>query len=809
MKFSYHWLQDHLETRASAQKIAETLSLIGFEVDHLEDTARTLKDITVADVLAVADHPSSDHLHVCTVDDGSGTQLQIVCGAPNVYTGMKTALVHVGGIVPQTGTALKPAKIRGVESQGMLCSRTELGLEPDVLDGIIDLSSAAKPGTPISSVLDLDDQIFTISITPNRGDCFSVRGIARELAAAGLGTLKPLSYAQHSSGALPAVKLASLTAAPINVQIQTPACAFYIAAIIDNVQNAESPAWMQSRLRAAGQKPINLLVDLTNFLCFDLGQPMHVYDADRVVDRIDVRPARPGEKLMLLNGESATLSETDIVIADSKKALTLAGIMGGEESGTGVETRRVVLEVAHFDPVITAKSGQKHQLRSESRTRFERGVDPQAAQVCAENALALIQALCSGKVLGCTVAKGAGAQLPGWNAPMPSVKLTQTRLQSLSGDPTLSLAAAELLLLALGMDIQEKTTDQLIVNVPSWRHDIALEEDLIEEVLRLRGYNRLPATPLPARAIIPPADPENAIKTLLCNRGLNEIYTLPFLSTTDQPLFADASELIEVLSPLNKDMCFLRPTLVPSLLGVVRTNQSRSCKQGAIFEIESAFRRAGNEPEEMRMAAGVRFGNTPKHWLEPSRAADVFDAKADLCAALALYGVKSYKAQARDVPPYYHPHRAGAVVRGRDILGYFGEIHPRVLRQLDLAGPIVAFELRLTDALFAKWPRRSTAPYSGAFLQPVVRDFAFVVDKSVLAQQLLEAISRASPLIANVQVFDIFQGAQLGIDKKSVAIQVTIQPQEKTLQDTEIQIICATIQASVQKQCGGAVRDGG
>lgn len=807
MKFSYTWLKDHLDTNIPAQEIAKKLSEIGFEVEHVEDYTEKLKDITVAQVRSVIEHPNSDHLHICEVDDGSGKMLQIVCGAKNVVQGMKTALVHCGGVVPKYGEALKAAKIRGVESQGMLCSKEELGLDDDGVDGIIHFPDAALVGQPVAEFLEIDDQIFTISITSNRGDCFSVRGIARELAAAGMGKLKPIDYFSHFPNVpAPTVQVGSLPMSPLPIFIETENCPFFVGAVMENVKNTASPEWMQKRLQIAGQRPVDALVDVTNFLNFDIGQPMHVYDLNHIHHAIHIRQAKDQEKLQLLNGQECTLSKEDMIIADDSKPLTVAGIMGGEESGSSFETDRILLEAAYFDPISVTVTGQKMSVRSESRTRFERGIDPNMTQESVVLGLTLIQQICGGEIAGCTIAKNETGSVPGWNAPRLTVSLNLDRLMSMSGDASLSIQDAEAVLNKLGFETKEKNASQLTVWIPSWRHDVSLEVDLIEEVLRMRGYNRLLIQALPLQLQEDAINPIHHVKSKLCARGFYEVYTLPFLSDEGLKLFAEASDTIEVLSPLNLEMKYLRNSLLPSLLNVVTTNQSRGNKGGAIFELESVFSAPHYEVKENQMIAGIRFGFSPKHWLEPSRGVDVFDIKADLLSILSMCEINGFKVVSDNLPKYYHPNKAGRVIRGAEILGFFGEIHPSVLKALDITGPVVGFELFITNQLFAKLRKSSYKSFALSSLQPIHRDFAFIVDDKVPAQLLMETIQKSNDMITYVQVFDVFRSVNLGEGKKSIAVQITLQPKDKTLEDADLQMISQTIIENVRVKCNGEVR---
>lgn len=797
MKFSYLWLKDHLETYATPQEIVNKLCEIGFEVENLEDLSIQLKDIIVARIESIEDHPQADKLHVCRVFDGQNI-LQIVCGAQNIYKGMKTALVRSGGFVPKFEQTLNCAKIRGIESQGMMCSFEELCLEGDSFDGIIDLKTEASPGDSLVDALDLNDPVFTVSITPNRGDCFSVRGLARELAAAQLGKLKPLNYSSHFED-LQSVKISTLPKSPIAISIETASCPFFIGAVMKNVHNSSSPLWIQKRLKIAGQRPLDALIDITNFLNFDIGQPLHVYDCQRIEGSIHVRYAQQGECLDVLNGQECKLSENDIVIADDVKPLTLAGIMGGEASGCSLKTKEIFLEAACFSPVSTTLSGQRHNLHSESRIRFERGIDSESIHTCLEWALTLIQKICGGTLCGCT-------QQGRTKKDFQSIFLTKSRIDTLSGDLSVSLQEAEVILNRLGFSTRSENTEQLTVTIPSWRHDISREEDLIEEILRMRGYAQLPIKPLPLKPLNERKNPLREIKKILCKQGMNEVYTLPFCNAAEIELFSNHKSVVEVLKPLNLEKAFLQTSLVPALLKVVSFNQSHHCPYGAIFEIESVFSKQESF-QEKKMVCGMRFGFTPRHWLENSRKVDVFDSKADLLALLKFCRIESFQIKTENLPLYYHPNRSGSVVRGKEILGYFGELHPSFVKKLGLEFPTTMFELFLSENLFAKITKTEIKPFHNSIFQPVERDFAFIVDKWLPTQQLIETIRRTDSKIVDVRVFDVFSGKNIEFDKKSIAVEVIFQPLQQTFTDDILQVMSQKIIHNVKEKCGGVLRD--
>ncbi|MDR0625487.1 MAG: phenylalanine--tRNA ligase subunit beta [Holosporales bacterium] len=837
MKFPLSWLKDHLETTATPHEIAQRLCDIGFEVEDLCDLSQPLAAITVAQVESVSQHPNANKLSVCSINDGSANRLTIVCGASNVRAGMKTALVHVGGFVPRDGSILRAAKIRDIESNGMLCSFDELGLEgkdyTDACEGIVDLENCAPDavvGAPLAEALGINDTILTVSITPNRGDCLSMRGLARELAAAGIGTMKPLPdrYTQPPKicGTEPFVEVKTITAN----------CPFIYAAVITDVENKPSPKWMQSRLKAAGQRPINAFVDVTNFINFDLGQPMHAYDLDKIVGGITVRQAKDAEKIVALNLQEYELTKDMTVIADDVKPLTIAGIMGGKESGSEADTTRVLLESAYFNSDSIAATGQKLGLTSESRARFERGIDPNCTKLALMYGVHLIQDICGAQIANIMCSEFGNAE---YTPPKTVVPFCETKLHSLSGDDTIRFDDAVNILRRLGFKEVEQNSEpthtccsdrNTFLEVPAWRHDISITENLIGEVLRIVGYDKIVTHPL--FPIIPQENISLAIKIkhLLCKREFNEVYTHPFLSQNEAKIFGGE---VEILASCNAERLFLRASLIPQLLKVVSLNQNMNYKHGAMFEIESVFLSADQERLSL---CGMRFGFSPRHWLEKSRACDVFDIKSDVmcildeCAAhktseesFVIKNIEDISGLAdsvRDQRRYYHPGCTGVLMSkcGGDgeFCGIFGELHPQVLQDMDITIPVVAFEILLDSPLFGNAnitenkiheQHNNNVPFVVSTLQLLSRDFCFVLDKTIPASSLMKTIEKVDTTIRSVQIFDVFEGWGIAQGQHSIACQVTIQPIEKPLSETDLTKLSQKIVEAVSEQLGGKLRN--
>ncbi|MCA1908767.1 MAG: phenylalanine--tRNA ligase subunit beta [Magnetospirillum sp.] len=798
MKFTLSWLKSHLDTNASLAEIDARLTMLGLEVEEVVDPAKDLADFTVAHIVEAEQHPNADRLRVCKVDTGSGI-IQVVCGAPNARAGIKVILAQPGCFIPITGDKLKKGNVRGVESQGMMCSWRELKLGEDH-DGIAELAADAPVGAKLVDVISFDP-LIEISITPNRADCLGVRGIARDLAASGLGTLKPL--------VVNPVK--GTHASPITVSLDFPeaarnACPMFVGRHFKGVKNGESPAWLKDRLTAIGLRPISALVDITNYFTFDLGRPLHVFDAAKVKgNAITARLAKPGETLLALNGKEYTLSSEMTVIADAAGPEALGGVMGGEHSGCTEATTEVFLEVALFDPIRTATTGRKLDILSDARFRFERGVDPAFLVDGAELATAMILDLCGGEASDLVV---AGAE-PDWRQ---SIALRPERVEALGGVAVETARQVDILT-GLGCTVSEHGGGLLVVP-PSWRGDITAEHDLVEEVIRVNGYDLLPATPLPrptmSKPVLTPAQRRAAwVRRQLASRGLVETVTWSFLASAQAKLFGGGAAEMHLANPISADLDCMRPSVLPNLVTAAGRNADRGFKDVCLFEIGAQF--DGPEPGQQRtVAAGIRLGRAvPRHWNEKTRPVDVFDAKADVLAAIVAAGANPDSFQTTtDAPGWYHPGRSGVLKLGNKAVAMFGEVQPAVLNALDVKGPMVAFELFL-DAL----PPQKAKPTKAKPLvklspfQPLERDFAFVLDASVSADAVLRAARNADKaLVTDVTVFDLYEGPNVGEGKKSLAISVTLQPFDKTLTDEEIEAVGKKIVEGVTKATGGVLR---
>ncbi|MDX9860038.1 MAG: phenylalanine--tRNA ligase subunit beta [Rhodospirillales bacterium] len=800
MKFTLSWLKEYLDTEAGADEVAAKLTAIGIEVESVVDRSKGLEDFVVAHVLSAVQHPNADRLKACTVDFGEGP-ISVVCGAINARAGMKAVLARPGQYVPGIQVTLKKASIRGVESNGMMLSEDEMGLGSDH-SGIIELPADAPIGVRAVDVMGLSDPVFDVSITPNRGDCLGVRGIARDLAAAGLGRLKPLDAAPVPGG----------FRSPIDVILDFPedkrnACPYFVGRYIRGVRNGESPRWVKERLAAIGLRPISALVDVTNLLTVGLNRPLHVFDADKVRGHIRPRLARPGEVLNALNGKAYELDGEMTVIADDEAPEALGGIMGGERSGCTEDTVNVFVESAYFDALRTAATGRRLNLQSDARFRFERGVDPAFLIDGIEIATRLILEWCGGEASDVVV---AGAE-PDWRR---DIELRPERALTLGG-VDLATADIERILAGLGFGLRE-TADRPTVSVPSWRGDIVGEPCLVEEVLRIHGYEHIPVVPLQPTTSLPhpawtPEQKRRAVaRRTLAARGMVEAVTLSFLPAATAALFGGGAEAVRLTNPISSDLDLMRPSLLPNLIAAAGRNADRGIADAALFEVGPQF--AGDKPEDETVpATGIRAGRRiPRNWAEAARAVDVFDAKADALAVLAAAGAPVDNLQAAaDAPAWYHPGRSGSLRLGpKVVLAWFGEIHPGVLAGMDVRGPVVGFEAFIDRIPAPKRRKGAAKPHLVLSpFQPVERDFAFVVAAEVPAADVLKAARSAQPdLIAEVRVFDVFAGGALEAGKKSLAINVVLQPREKTLTDQEIEAVAAQIVSRVEKATGGSLR---
>jgi phenylalanyl-tRNA synthetase beta chain len=764
MKITLGWLKEHLETDVDPATLEDRLTMLGLEVEEVIDRARGMETFVVARVLEARPHPDADRLSVCQVDTGAGTH-QVVCGAPNARTGMMGVFAASGAYIPGTELKLKKAKIRGIDSNGMLLSEREMGIS-DEHEGIIELPEDAPLGAPAVTVMGLDDPVIDLAITPNRADCLGVRGIARDLAAAGLGTLKPLD----------ATPVPGAFESPIKVHLEfgadtADACPYFVGRLIRGVDNAESPDWLKDRLLAVGLRPISALVDITNLMTIGLDRPLHVFDADKVEGDLHVRLSRPGETLMTLNEKEYVLDDAMTVIADDEAAEALGGVMGGERTGCTAATTDVFVESAYFDPLRTAATGRKLNLTSDARYRFERGIDPTFLVPGMEIATRMILDICGGEASHLVIAGGE----PEWRRQIP---FRPSRVHALGG-ADVPAERSQGILEALGFELSE-ADGGLSAMPPPWRADVVDESCLVEEVVRVHGYDRVPAVPLERPTVLPQpaltaAQRRRAVaRRTLAERGLVEAVTLSFMRSDLAGLFGGVPETVRLVNPISSDLDVMRPSILPNLIAAAGRNADRGVPDAALFEVGPQYAGDG-AADQATVAAGIRAGLfDARTWAGATRAVDVFDAKADALGVLAATGAPVAKAQVvAKAPGWYHPGRSGRITLGpKTVLAWFGEIHPRVLARMDVKGPVAGFEVFL-DALPKPKARKSAArPHLDLpALHPVVRDFAFVVDADVPATAVLGAARASdSELIEDVTLFDVFTGEGVGAGKKSLAI---------------------------------------
>jgi phenylalanyl-tRNA synthetase beta chain len=801
MKFTLSWLKEHLDTTAHAAAVAKTLTDLGLEVEGIEDRAQVLAPFTIGYVVEAKQHPNADRLRVCQVDTGNGI-VQVVCGAPNARTGMKGVFAPPGSHIPGTGLDLKAGNIRGEASNGMLCSAREMGLGTDH-DGIIELPAEAPVGESFAKYRKLDDPVLDIKITPDRADCLGVHGIARDLAAAGLGTLRPLAP-KHQAGTFKS---------PLQWRIDPSAatgCPYVAGRYFRGVKNGPSPQWLQDRLVSIGLRPISTLVDITNFVTYDLGRPLHVFDAKKMAGDPTMRAAKDGETIRALDGKTYTLDAGMVVIADQRGPAAIGGIMGGEETGCSPETTEVFLEVALFDPIQVARTGRKLGILSDARYRFERGVDPKSASWGVDVATALILELCGGETSEVTA---AGA--------MPkdtrTIGYRPARVESLGGCEVPSDKQRQILE-ALGFTVTPTSTASWQVASPTWRMDVEGEADLVEEVLRVNGFDNIAPVSMPRESAVPrqavtPAQRRvQQAKRILATRGLNEAVTFSFMPGAVAKLFAGGNALLPLANPISADLDVMRPSILGNLLQAAGRNADRGYPDSALYEVGPSF--TDETPKgQPTVAAGIRVGDlTARHWSQKPRGVDAFDAKADAVALLNALGAPTENLQATaDAPGYFHPGRSASLRLGPNVLAQFGELHPKVMQALGLKGPAVGFEVFLDRVPMPRAHGKAGGTarplLNASAFQPLERDFAFVVNSDIAAEKLIKAAKGADKaLITDVSVFDVFEGGSLGEGRKSIAISVTLQPREKTLTDAEIEGVSAKIVGAVNKATGGELR---
>lgn len=809
MKFTLSWLKDHLETSATLSEIKAKLDQIGLEVESIDDPADKLGKFVIARVLDAKPHPQADRLRVLQVEIEKGKpSVEVVCGAPNAKTGLVGVFAPLGAYIPGTGITLEKKPVRGIVSNGMMLSEREMELSEDHA-GIVELEAkfGENVGRRYIDVMGLGDAVIEIKLTPNRPDCTGVRGVARDLAAAGIGTLKPQKKIEGVEGTFDC---------PVEIKLEFPggddsACPCFAGRYIKGIKNGPGPAWMQQRLKAIGQKPINAVVDVTNYISVDQGRPLHVYDADKLKGAIRARLSKSGEKFLGLNGKEYETDDAMCVIADDRAVLGFGGILGGEDTGSTETTTNILIECAYFDPVLTAATGRKAGVQTDARYRFERGVDPAYIEPGLDLATRMMLDVAGGQP---SKRKIAGK---------PPVKpfvvdFEFARVEKLMG---LKLPDAEIrqTLEALGFKIDGKGPAYK-VTAPSWRPDVHGPADLIEEVARIAGLESITSMPLPrlsggvTRATL--TDLQRRVRRArrtLAARGMVEAVTWSFIKQSEAEHFGGGAEALQLANPISSEMTTMRPSLLPGLLAAAARNRNRGFDDVAVFEVGQAYR-GDDAAEQLMIAAGIRAGaarlqGSGRHWDGKADDAGAFDAKADAVALLTSLGFDASKAQiTRDAPGWFHPGRSGSLRLGpKVVLAHFGELHPETLKLLDLTGPAAGFEVFLGALPADKRKSRAKPPLETGDLLPVLRDFAFVLDKGVAAADVIKAAQGVDKaLIAGVKVFDVFEGGSLGADKKSLAIEVTLAPKIKTLTDAEIEAISAKVVAEVGKATGGVIR---
>ncbi|MQB44511.1 phenylalanine--tRNA ligase subunit beta [Rhizobium sp. ICMP 5592] len=806
MKFTLSWLKEHLETDATLDEICARLTMIGLEVEDVDDKA-AFKPFVIAKVLSAEKHPQADRLKVLMVDIGAGKPIQVVCGAPNARAGLVGAFAAPGTYVPGIDVTLAVGNIRGVESHGMMCSEKELEIS-DSHDGIIDLPENAPVGTSFAAYAGLDDPMIEINLTPNRPDCTGVYGIARDLAASGLGTLKPR--------AVPSFAIEGETSTDVKIELDDiRLCPGFALRLVRGVKNGPSPKWMQQRLQAIGLRPINALVDITNYMTFDQGRPMHVFDAAKVKGNLVVRRARDGETVLALDQREYKLGPNNVVIADDNGIESIGGIMGGEHSGCDENTVDVLIESALWDPMNIAKSGRGLGIITDARYRFERGVDPEYMVPGLERTTELVLELCGG-----TAAKAKVEGYKGYDAKIVDFPFSEVkRLTGLD----VSTEEGKSILTKLGFSVSG-SGERVSVAVPPWRSDVDGKADLVEEIMRIHGVDNIKPRPLAShnavngKILTTLQIRTRTAKRALASRGMLEAVTWSFISEDQAKLFGGGSNALKLANPIAADMSDMRPSLLPGLLSAAQRNADKGYGDVAIFEVSGTYE--NDKPEgQRRVAGGIRRGTATlagsgRMWSNAAKGGgkpvDVFDAKADALAVLEACGLPMGNIQIEQGgPAWYHPGRSGTIKMGpKVVLGYFGEFHPKTLEALDVTGALAGFEVYI-DAM-SEPKKKATRTKPALELSPfqaVKRDFAFVVDKSVEAGAIIRAATGADrKLITGVNVFDIFEGASLGEDKKSVAIEVQIQPAERTLTDEDFEALTQKIVANVTKTTGGVLR---
>lgn len=782
MKFSVSWLKDYLEFDASLQEICAKLTAIGLEVENVEDEAKSLAAFEVAKIIEAKKHENSDKLSVCKVETASGEILQIVCGAKNARLGIKVALAPMGAVIPANQMVIKKAKIAGVESCGMMCSASELALGVDG-EGIIEIDEKWPLGTKIAQIYGKNDVIIEINVTPNRGDCLGVYGIARDLSAAGFGVLKNLQIKRNS------VTISDKISAKISA---VDACGMAAFRLIKDVKNCESPSWLKEKLAAIGQNSISAVVDITNYVMLCLNRPMHAYDASKIKGSLDIRHAKNGEKFLSLKKEEYSLDEKILVVVDDASVLGIAGVIGSLDSSCNLQTQDILLEAAFFDKVAVALSGRSLNILSDARYRFERGIDYKTCEAGIEFATALILEICGGRA-GDTVLIKSEKFLTA----AKKIEFNLEKIVKLTGVEVPENKALEILE-KLEFVCKKIEGKKYLVEIPSSRSDVEIDADLVEEVVRIYGYDKIVPQKLEIIPLRPVTDIFDKARQVLLASGMIETINWSFCDANLVKEFADVKESLTIANPIAEQLGHMRPNLIIGLMQSYQKNHLRGFSDVSFFEIGKVFL-GSEESLQKQMIGGLRAGkNKEQNHYNEQRDFDIFDVKKDIFDCLEIFGLKASSVQIYDAqaPKYYHPHRSATLKLGKNIVGYFGEIHPRIAKIFDVKNAVNVFEIFAESLPQAAFGGKSVLKKSFEVndLQPIWRDFAFLLDGDKKIGDLTKTIENCDKdLIEQVDIFDIYTGKNIEEGKKSVALRVMIQPVEKSLTSEEIDVISKKI----------------
>jgi phenylalanyl-tRNA synthetase beta chain len=792
MRFTLSWLKQFLDTNATLEKIAHTLTMTGLEIEDIDDKAKDLEGFEVAEIIKADSHPDADKLKVCEVKTKSGA-LQIVCGAPNARAGIKVVLANVGTLIPNGDFKIKKSKIRGVESVGMMCSADEIGIPGDS-SGILELPADAVTGDNVAKYLGIDDPVLHINITPNRADALGVYGVARDLAASDLGTLKKLEIPTIQESFDSKVSLTN------NDEKASP---FFAIREIKGLENKKSPTWLRNYLENIGVGSISPLVDVTNYISYTFGQPMHAYDADKLSGGLTVETLAKNVNFKALNEKEYVLEAGDIIIRDDKEIHCLAGIIGGENSACSENTTRVILEAASFNSEYIAKTGRRIQVDTDSRYRFERNVNSEFTANALDIAADLIVSICGGS---------ASKSVKTGNAKLPT-RTIDFPVDFLKSRANVDLSSNEIsdILIKLGFDCTI-SNEVIHITIPSWRYDLSIKEDIVEEIVRIYGYDNLPETPLPAYDIsrIIPKDQKRIsdIKRLLASAGCTEVVTWSFMDSHKAKLFSELKDELVLQKPISSDLDYMRPSILPNLLKIACNNINRSFHNLSLFEVGPIFENAGNQV--INHICGIRTGEiSGKNSHSAARKFDIFDMKSDIALILQSVGLDINKCQISDnVPDYYHPTRSACLSLGKNILGYFGQVHPLILKAFEITPDVMALELNISKLPYGKDKFGKKPEFIVSDYQMITRDYAFVVSAEQRVGDMLNFIKNTDKkLVRTVEIFDIYSGDNIPDGKKSVALSVNIQDDNKTLEEDDINNLNKAIIDGISQKFNAELRD--